>query len=283
MILTRHLRYRFEALAAGTPRLYSLMLRSFAAPASLKLLFVNAVKRGDVVFDVGANRGIFTSYFSNLVGARGSVHAFEPSSKTCEMLRASLLMRTRHNNVVVNCCAVGHERGAALLHTPSSDDGQASLVEHSDGSWCCAAEVHIEPCEIVTLDEYLEDRQLGRVDFVKVDVEGAERLVVSGFLKGLRQFRPLLVLELCSRWSKDFGYRPAELLMTLQELGYDRFDEVGKSGRLIELGNADRLDASEESVDVVCSVSLTHDSRLSRFRSTRRSAGTSRKRFRRNR
>jgi FkbM family methyltransferase len=269
MDLVRHSRYRFEALAAVMPRLYSLVLRSFASPASLKLLFVNVVKRGDVVFDVGANRGIFTSYFSNLVGPYGKVYAFEPSSKTCEMLRASLLVRTVYNNVVLNRCAVGDSRRSAVLRTPGSDDGQASLVEHRDGSWAGTSEVSTEPCEIVTLDDFVEGHRLERVDFVKVDVEGAEWLVIGGFLKGLIRFKPVLVLELCSRWSQDFGYQPAQLLVNLQELGYNHFDEVGEAGRLIEMRSFDRLNESGDSVDVVCSVSSFHDSRLSRSRSTR--------------
>jgi len=61
MSLLRHFRYRLEASVAAMPRLYSLGIRSFASPAPLKLLFINVIKRGDVVFDVGANRGIFTS------------------------------------------------------------------------------------------------------------------------------------------------------------------------------------------------------------------------------
>jgi FkbM family methyltransferase len=262
MSLLRRFRYRLEASAAAMPRLYSLGLRSFASPAPLKLLFVNVIKRGDIVFDVGANRGIFTSYFSNLVGPCGKVHAFEPSPKTCEMLRASLMARTVHDNIVLNCCAVGDACGSALLHTPAGDDGQASLVEHSDGSWLGAPEVLAEPCGVVTLDDYVEGQRLGQIDFVKVDVEGAERLVIGGFLRSLRRFKPVLTVELCSRWSKDFGYQPAELLMTLQELGYDNFDEVGEAGRLIEMRRLDCLNESGESVDVVCSSS----SRPSRFR-----------------
>lgn len=256
----RHLRYRLEASAAAMPRLYSLGLRSFASPAPLKLLFINVVKRGDVVFDVGANRGIFTSYFSNLVGPCGKVHAFEPSTKTCQMLRASLIARTVHDNIVLNCCAVADARASALLHTPAGDDGQASLVEHSDGSWLDASEVLAEPCQVITLDDYVGDQRLGKIDFVKIDVEGAERLVIDGFVKSLRKFKPALTVELCSRWSKDFGYQPAELLMTLRDLGYDHFDEVGKTGRLIEMRNLDRLNESGESVDVVCSSStrLSH-------------------------
>lgn len=268
--LLQQLRYRFEVLLAGTPRLYSFVLRSFASPSSLKLLFVNVVRGGDVVFDVGANRGIFTSYFSNLVGARGKVYAFEPSSKTCAMLRSSLLSRTVYDNVVVSCCAIGDARGRVLLRTPAGDDGQASLIEHSDGSWSAASEVCTELCEIVTLDYVVEDQRLGQVDFVKVDVEGAERLVIRGFLKGLRMFKPVLVLELCSRWSKDFGYQPAELLRMLQELGYDHFDRVAETGRLLEMREFDCLNGSGESADVVCSMSSCHDSRLSRVRSTTR-------------
>jgi FkbM family methyltransferase len=261
------MRYRLEALMAATPRVYSLVLRSFASPSSHKLLFVNLLHRGDVVFDVGANRGIFTSYFSNLVGAEGTVHAFEPSSKTCEILRTSLRARTVHHNVVLNRCAVGDTRERATLRTPASDDGQASLVAHTHGSWSGTAKVTAEACDVVVLDDYVAEQSLNRIDFVKVDVEGAERLVFSGFVKSLTRFRPILAAELCAYWSKDFGYKPTEVIAMLQQLGYDRFDELGKSGRLLPIHSFDFLDNSSDSVDVICSVASKHNSRLSRLRS----------------
>jgi FkbM family methyltransferase len=220
------------------------------------------VRRGDVVFDVGANRGIFTSYFSNLVGAMGIVHAFEPSAATCEVLRESLLARTIRENVIVNCCAVGEGRRSALLRIPGSDDGQASLMEHRSGTWAENPEVHTEACEVISLDDYVESRNVGAVDIVKIDVEGAERLVIDGFRAGLRRFTPILVVELCSRWSEDFGYQPAEVIGRLRELGYDRFGLVGQNGKLIGIPVPESAGGSGESVDVVCSLSSIHQHRI---------------------
>lgn len=114
----------------------------------------------------------------------------------------------------------------------------------------------------------MEARRLHQIDFVKVDVEGAELLVVRGFLKSLHRFKPILMLEVSPRWSKDFGYQPAELLTTLQEAGYDRFDEVAENGRLTKIRGFERLTESD-SVDVVCSIASKHDARLSRARAAR--------------
>ena len=263
------MKYRFEALIAAMPRIYSLVLRSLASPSPQKLVFIDTIRRGDVVFDVGANRGIFTSYFSNLVGPQGKVYAFEPSQKTCEMLRASLLARTVHDNVVLSCCAIGDTRGYAILQTPSGDDGQASLIKHNHSSWSGAPSVVTEPCDIVTLDDYVEERRLRRLDFVKIDVEGAEGLVIKGFSKGLARFKPILTLELCPCWLDDFGYKPTELLTMLQDLGYDHFDKIEETGRLIDIGNFEGLDESHQSIDIVCSISSEHYSRLSHSRPAR--------------
>jgi hypothetical protein len=120
----------------------------------------------------------------------------------------------------------------------------------------------------VRLDDYIETNHVSRLDFVKVDVEGAERLVINGFLKGLARFQPILALEVSAAWSQDFGYLPTELLQEVRTLGYNQFDQVGKRGKLVPLKTFTHLNELRESIDVICSVAPSHDSRLLRLRST---------------
>ena len=105
-------RLRGEALLAGTmPAMYRALLRTRGRSNAMKVLLAGLVRRGDVVFDVGANQGLFTALMSNLAGRDGRVHAFEPSPDTCRLLRATLEARARNPaNVVVNATAVGADR-----------------------------------------------------------------------------------------------------------------------------------------------------------------------------
>src|SRR5208283_615601 len=105
---------------------YHGILRLWGRSNGMKVLLAGLVRRGDIVFDVGANLGIFTALMSNLVGPGGRVHAFEPSPDTCRLLRSTLAERARRPaNVVVNASAAGSEDGIATLYTPRQDHGQA--------------------------------------------------------------------------------------------------------------------------------------------------------------
>jgi predicted methyltransferase len=73
---------------ARRPRLYSELLRTLGRGSLEKRTFLRAIRSGDVVIDVGANEGYFTLLFSDIVGATGEVHAFEPAEPTFNVLPA---------------------------------------------------------------------------------------------------------------------------------------------------------------------------------------------------
>jgi FkbM family methyltransferase len=255
-----------EALfAQRMPSVYHGILKLWGRSNSIKVLLAGLVRRGDVVFDVGANRGILTSLMSNLVGPDGRVHAFEPSSDTCRLLRVTLVERARHPaNVVVNASAVGTEDGAATLYTPQQDHGQASLRTHEMGSWSAHASVRSDEVAVTRLDSYLAAQAQSRIDLVKMDVEGAELPALHGFAAGLRSFHPIIVCELCGAWTRAFGYEPSAVIEELKSAGYDSFHLVTDRGGLRALTSS-HLVNDGESHDLVASVEGAHASRVRRL------------------
>lgn len=73
------------------------------------------------------------------------------------------------------------------------------------------------------LDDFVRDRGLTRLDFLKCDVEGAELLVLRGDTDTLKQFQPVLYLEVSPDWTADFGYHPTAIIEFLRPFGYNRF------------------------------------------------------------
>jgi FkbM family methyltransferase len=217
------------------------------------------------VFDVGANKGVFTALISNLVGRDGRVHAFEPSPDTCTLLRATLTERARNPaNVVINTAAVGTEDGVATLHTPQQDHGQASLKTHDTGSWAGEVAVGSVEVRIVALDTYVSMHALLHIDVVKMDVEGAELLAVRGFTAGLKSAQPVVVCELCGAWTHAFDYEPSAVIDELRTVGYDTFFLLTDKGDLRVL--ADMLSVNDgESYDLVAVVAAAHGSRVERL------------------
>lgn len=208
------------------PKLYLLILVLLKRGSIEKRVFLAVLRRGDVVFDIGANRGDFARLFSRLVGPRGQVHAFEPVPTTFKVLERTV---QSCGNVVVNNCALGNADGAVVLHLPGNDDGQASLRVHSGGSWLPSVSVIDHQCRMTTLDKYAEN--LTKIDFIKCDVEGAERLVLTGAVDSLRRHSPLLFVEIEPLWMSAFDSTTADIIADLRLLGYDTFrmvtDKVG--------------------------------------------------------
>jgi FkbM family methyltransferase len=212
-------------LLARFPRMYRATLRLFRRGSIEKHLYLSIVQRGDVVIDIGANVGYFTTLFSDLAGNHGEVHAFEPVPSTFNLLTENIQRFPAHKNVYLNRVALGdkHQRTTILL--PRGDHGQASLAEHSDGSWKHADdEIASIEIEMMRLDQYAE--HLRRVDFVKCDVEGAELLVLRGAESTLRRCRPKICLEIDNRWLQSFGWTTIDVLSYLREIGYSYFYEI---------------------------------------------------------
>ncbi|HXD22930.1 MAG TPA: FkbM family methyltransferase [Gemmatimonadaceae bacterium] len=247
-------RLQGEALfAASMPRAYHAALRLRGRSNPMKVLLAGLTRRGDVAFDVGANRGLFTALMSNIAGPGGRVHAFEPSPATSGLLRATLAVRARTpENVIVNVVATGAGDGAATLHTPQRDHGQASLKTHETGSWAGVTAVQHTEVALIRLDSYVAAQRITRVDVVKMDIEGAELPAIRGFAGGLRAFHPVVVCELCAAWTRAFGYEPGAVIAELARSGYTAFHVVTPRGDLTPLGDPAALDDGE-SRDIVAS------------------------------
>jgi FkbM family methyltransferase len=169
---------------------------------------------GMVFLDVGANDGYFTLFAARRLGAGGRVIAVEPSSRE----RINLQRNIEANglaNVTVVPLALGATRATAKLRlAKGTHSGHNTLgnFAHSD--------VQTESFEEVTvdaLDAVAERLGLTRVDFIKVDVEGAEASVIDGAQEVLRRMRPTLLLEINEMALQAQNRSAATLLVTLQD------------------------------------------------------------------
>lgn len=134
------------------------------------------ISDGDLVFDVGANRGEYAQIFSD---AGAKVIAVEPNTN----FRERLTNLARHYNIVPEFCAVGEMSGTATLNIcsepvystllPQSDDLFSDSPNHENLTW---TEVVTVP--VLTLDQ-LAARH-GKPIFVKIDVEGFEKQALAG-------------------------------------------------------------------------------------------------------
>jgi FkbM family methyltransferase len=149
------------------------------------------VRDGDIVCDVGANKGSYVFWLSRWC-SRGLVVAFEPQPELAGLL--TRLCRGMHlRNVKVEAKAVYSHSGNQELLVPTGHQPGASLNRseiHSGGFAAISV-------PLVSLDEYFTEND--KVALLKIDVEGAELGVFKGAERILRQHSPLLVFECESR------------------------------------------------------------------------------------
>ncbi|HXI27578.1 MAG TPA: FkbM family methyltransferase [Vicinamibacterales bacterium] len=152
----------------------------------------NVLKPGDVAVDAGAHIGFFTMHLADAVGASGRVYAFEPLDTNAALLERSIAENRFGDRVVFQRAAVGDAPGRATLTFPleTLNSGGAYLLR--DGTAALAGN-QTRQVPLVALDA-LEIRR--PVRFIKMDVEGAEPLVVRGAARILTTDRPTVLSEI---------------------------------------------------------------------------------------
>jgi FkbM family methyltransferase len=177
--------------------------------------FNEIIKPDDICFDVGGNIG----YFSLLMGqiaSSGSVHVFEPIPLNAALVKTNAELNGLRN-IYVNNVAVGSEEGVVNFSI-SLDSAYSSM--RATGR--IAEDQSIE-VPLITLDKYIEREGITRVNIMKVDVEGAEDMVLigaSGLLSDpLRQPR-MVLLELFDENLAPFETSVETIIMRMETFGY---------------------------------------------------------------
>lgn len=175
------------------------------------------VKRGEVCFDIGAHKGGWTYWMQKAVGSDGQVHAFEPQPQLNAYL-GQLFARRAYCNVLLDNRALVDREGSAELFIPAPDGAsspEASLVRPAT---CALRPTQVAVVGTTTLDAYIDEVGIGRMDFVKVDVEGAEHQLLAGAQQVLSELRPTWVIESEARHTGEEGV--LSLFHTMDTAGY---------------------------------------------------------------
>ena len=181
-------------------------------------LYAAITQPGDVVYDVGANVGNAALFFAACTGRTGQVFAFEPVWATYRRLCAALRVVDDRATVIPIPMGLGDRAGLVPIALPENDSETASLagVDLLDAN----RTVTTFTITLTTLDLWRAQTSAPRPDVIKIDVEGAERLVLHGASALFTETRPVLVLEVFAPWQRHFGYGPMDLFAILDAYGY---------------------------------------------------------------
>ena len=183
------------------------------------LAYMRALLRpGDTFIDVGANIGYLSAYALELVGPKGAVHSFEPVTAYGDAL-AKAVRSAGVVNVRVVSQALGDREGTVPIKISGKENiGWNTIVP---GLMKERAGIQTLEVPVTTLARYLDDQDITNVRLIKIDVEGAELLVLRGLVPWLAEGRqPYIVTELCPEACTLLGSSPGEIFALMAQYGY---------------------------------------------------------------
>lgn len=193
------------------------------------------VKSGMNAVDAGANIGYFTLLMAKIVGEKGTVHAFEPDNANFKLMQKNVKLNN-YRNVRMNESAVSDKNGHLTFYLSASNPQDHRIIEDS------AEKRDTYKVPSVTLDSYFQKKKL---DFIKMDIQGAELMALEGGERLLKSQKPILVLEYWPYGIYQAGRKPQEFFTFLEKNEYHIQQIDQKSGALKPIKKNLLLSASD--------------------------------------
>jgi FkbM family methyltransferase len=154
--------------------------------------FLSHIHTGDVVWDIGANIGLWALFVAKQVGPAGKVVAFEPFEEALPLLKANVALNGV-TNVILRAEALGKQDGHVPLYPSRSGIFSTSSLAYRSGEFG----TETEPTQVTLRSgaSVVEENSTLLPDAMKIDVEGAEQAVLEGFSPPIWQKLKILAIE----------------------------------------------------------------------------------------
>ena len=183
------------------------------------------LKSGMISVDAGANIGYFTLLMARLVGPSGQVHAFEPGKENVALLKKNVKLNS-YDSVTVNNSAVSSKSGSLIFYLSDTNPQDHRIIKDT------SEDRKSYSVKAITLDNYFGSK---KVDFIKMDIQGAELLALEGSHKILSKYHPILVIEYWPYGILQAGRKPEELFSILEKYHYSLKLINQKNGSLTKI------------------------------------------------
>jgi FkbM family methyltransferase len=156
-------------------------------------------EKSDVIFDVGANTGVYT-LLAKAYNPSATIYAFEPIERIYTLLDQNIKLNRLQHTTIVNK-AVSNQVGVVEMH--DMDEGnlyEASLeTKYIDGLSYDKKRFRKRKVEVETIDHFVQANKITQIDLIKIDVETHEPKVIEGMQESLKHFRPIILIEILNR------------------------------------------------------------------------------------
>lgn len=206
--------------------------------------FQKLIKKGDIIFDVGANIGLTSIYAGILTGRHGKVFSFEPLPSTFNILKENIKLNNLRNIYPINS-ALSNINGSGFIYENLQINRGAASMYGNDNSKGI-------PISILTLDDFVVNNQITNIDFMKIDIEGAELSMLKGSMKTLvEKQKPMICVEFSREVTTDSN---PELLFDLLkiDLKYEIFRQQHGKESTSQLIRVDSIEDLPQHDNLYC-------------------------------
>lgn len=184
------------------------------------------INKDSVVFDIGANIGWYSIHIAKMLES-GKIYAFEPLPDTYRQLKENTSLNDAGNIELYDIALTDKKQVLTFYYSPANTVSSSSrnIMEIEDA-------VTID-CQASTIDDFVSENNITKLDFIKCDVEGAELFVYKGGTKTFTELKPIIFTEMLRKWAAKFDYHPNDIVKLFAGLDYKCF--VIRSGELSEL------------------------------------------------
>lgn len=185
------------------------------------------LKPGMTLIDIGANQGEFALFAAKRLTS-GEVLAFEPMNVFYELLTENITLNNFTNVKAFHFGLSDVEKRVPIYL------GSAGAGEHEGLGTIFQSEQRnrlVQEIEIKIFDDFIAKKSLASIDFIKIDVEGAELMVLNGARKSIEKFRPPVMIEMNEDTFRSAGYSSKEIREYFKSLHYSMY-QIRKAGKL---------------------------------------------------
>jgi FkbM family methyltransferase len=173
-------------------------------------------KDGATILDIGAHIGLFSAIAAKVAGEHGKVFAFEPAPNTVPVLHQTIRINQLGHLINPVNQAMGKNVGKITFFISDTEaDNSNSLVSYKEDRKLNGVEVDVN-----TIDNFVSNNYLTKVDFIKIDVEGAEYDTLQGGIEVFKKFRPAFILAIHPEPIEKKGDKLEDIYDLLVELQY---------------------------------------------------------------
>jgi len=175
----------------------------------------NHLNPGDIFLDIGANIGCYTLAASKMVTDTGKVYAFEAISGVFEKLTYNANINKLQNVVLENKAIYSKEDTLTFYVSARENMGMSSIFRHDTESG------QTETVKAISVDQYVTEKNIQKINVIKIDIEGAEMFALKGMTKTLQNLKPLVMIELSEDVLPNTTFSKNDVVLFMEDLGYE--------------------------------------------------------------